>query len=71
MIVERNQLILEAGQEERWLVTDMDKQYADKVKLCLQKAKEDGDGIQFISVQSKPEDQNFAGFCLLSCSSLI
>ncbi|WP_269622552.1 Tab2/Atab2 family RNA-binding protein [Prochlorococcus marinus] len=65
LLVQNNQLVLEAGQQERWLVTDMDKQYAEKVNLCLQKGKEDGDGIQFISIQKSPEDEKFFGFWML------
>ena len=32
---EKNQLILEAGQEDRWLVTDMNKKYAEEVNQAM------------------------------------
>ncbi|KGG16429.1 MULTISPECIES: Tab2/Atab2 family RNA-binding protein [unclassified Prochlorococcus] len=65
LLVENNQLILEAGQEERWLVTDMNKEYSEKVKLNLIEARENADGIQFISIQTSPEEEKFTGFWML------
>jgi len=65
LLVEKNQLILEAGQQDRWLVTDMDQDYADNVKESLRRGKSDADGIQFIAIQSHPEKQEFTGFWML------
>ncbi len=65
LIVENNQLVLEAGQEDRWLVTDMDKSYAEEVKQALINARKDADGIQFIAIQSSPEEETFTGFWML------
>ncbi len=71
LVVEKNQLVLEAGQEDRWLVTDMNKDYAEKVKLSLFNAKKDADGIQFIAIQSSPEIEKFTGFWMLKDVDLI
>lgn len=65
LIQENSQLILEAGQDERWLVTDMDKQTATFAGKSFQEAKEKADGLQFISIQSTPEEEKFAGFWML------
>ncbi len=65
LIQEKSQLILEAGQDERWLVTDIDPQTAEFSKKSFKTAKEKADGLQFISVQSTPEDQNFKGFWMM------
>ncbi len=65
LLVIKNQLILEAGQEDRWLVTDMDDNYANNVNINLLKAKNDGDGIQFIAIQSSPDEEKFTGFWML------
>ncbi len=65
LVVEKNQLLLEAGQEDRWLVTDMDKDYAENVKSNFLQSKKEADGLQFIAVQSSPEVEKFTGFWML------
>ena len=65
IVLEKNQLILESGQEERWLITDMDPKTTDYAKKYLDLAKEQADGLQFISVQSTPEKESFTGFWML------
>ncbi len=65
LIVENNQLLLEAGQEDRWLVTDMSEDYAHQVNHQLTEAKNNADGIQFIAIQSSPEEKKFTGFWML------
>jgi len=65
LVIENNQLLLESGQDDRWLVTDMSKDYAEKVKINLNDAKKDADGLQFIAIQSSPEVENFTGFWML------
>ncbi len=65
LLVEKNQLLLEAGQEDRWLVTDMSKDYAHQVELQLCEARDNADGIQFIAIQSSPEEEKFTGFWML------
>ena len=68
--LEKNQLILEAGQSGRWLVTDLEKESVNDIKIDLENSKEKADGLQFISIQSKPEDSLFTGFWLLKDISL-
>ena len=65
LLLEKNQLILEAGQSGRWLVTDLEKDAADDIKINMENSKKHADGLQFISIQSKPEDRFFNGFWLL------
>ena len=65
LLVENKQLLLESGQEDRWIVTDMSKDYAEQVKINLSDAKKYADGLQFIAIQSSPEVENFTGFWML------
>tara|TARA_Y100001968_G_scaffold331168_1_gene384967 strand:- start:6846 stop:7733 length:888 start_codon:yes stop_codon:yes gene_type:complete len=65
LVQEKYQLILEAGQDERWLVTDMDKKIASLAAKSFQESKEKADGLQFISIQSTPEEEKFAGFWMM------
>tara|TARA_Y100001968_G_scaffold89236_1_gene80298 strand:+ start:13535 stop:14431 length:897 start_codon:yes stop_codon:yes gene_type:complete len=65
IVLEKNQLILEAGQEERWLITDVDQQTADFANQKFATSKEKANGLQFISVQSNPEEERFTGFWML------
>jgi len=65
LVVEGKQLLLEAGQDDRWLVTDMDKQTAEAAQQTLIQARENSGGFQFISVQTTPNEQRFAGFWML------
>jgi len=65
LVVEKNQLILESGQEDRWLVTDMPNDSANEAKGNLLESKEQATGLQFISIQTSPDVEKFAGFWLL------
>ncbi len=65
LTLENLQLVLEAGLDERWLVTDMEKETADYAHKCFKNSKTHADGLQFIAVQSTPEDEKFAGFWML------
>ena len=60
-----NQLILEAGQDDQWLVSDLEDQTAKEFKKSLINSLKNAEGLQFIAVQSSPEDKNFAGFWML------
>ncbi|AAP99574.1 MULTISPECIES: Tab2/Atab2 family RNA-binding protein [Prochlorococcus] len=71
LLVENNQLLLESGQESLWLVTDMSKDYAEKVKDSLINGKANADGIQFIAIQTSPEEESFTGFWMLKDIDLI
>tara|TARA_Y100001968_G_scaffold302160_1_gene315234 strand:+ start:13576 stop:14463 length:888 start_codon:yes stop_codon:yes gene_type:complete len=65
LLQEKEQLILEAGQDERWLVTDMDKQTTTLARKSFQASKEKADGLQFISIQTTPKEEKFAGFWMM------
>ncbi|WP_320674334.1 Tab2/Atab2 family RNA-binding protein [Prochlorococcus sp. MIT 1341] len=65
LVVERTQLLLEAGQDDRWLVTDLDQQTAIMAEKDLKNTRENGTGLQFIAVQSNPKKEFFDGFWML------
>ena len=65
VLPEKNQLLLEAGQEERWLVSDLELNYASEVKRSFQESKEKAQGLQFIAIQKNPSEEKFDGFWML------
>ena len=71
MQIEKNQLILEASEDDRWLVTDLPEQDAQKLNNKFTKCKNNSFGYQFISIQSTPFIQEFAGFWILKDIQLI
>lgn len=60
-----NQLILEAGMEDRWLLATLPKSEAEAAAQALNKARELASGVQFISVQSTEDAPRFDGFWIL------
>jgi len=69
--VEKNQLILEASEDDRWLVTDLSEKDAKKLTDKFSQTKKDSFGYQFISIQSTPYVEKFAGFWILRDIKLI
>jgi len=65
LVVEGKQLLLEAAQEDRWLVTDLDEITAQSAKDSFVNSKKNGGGYQFIAIQSSPEEKSFTGFWML------
>ena len=65
LLIEGTQIILEAGQADRWLVTDVDKEARQAIENNFQNTKKDADGLQFISVQKSPEENYLDGFWML------
>jgi len=63
--VDGRQLLLEAGQDDRWLVSDLDASAAKEIEQGLTNSREHVRGLQFISVQTNPETQSFAGFWMM------
>ena len=59
------QLILEAGLEDRWLLTNLQEEEAASADQAFARARQDAGGLQFIAVQASEEDQRFEGFWLL------
>ncbi len=65
LVVEGTQLLLEAGQEDRWLVTDLSEDVAKAASQSLRDSIKNSQGLQFISVQTTPEEELFKGFWML------
>ena len=65
LLVEERQLLLEAGQDDRWLVSDLESEAADAIETALRESSEHMHGLQFIAIQSSPEEQSFAGFWMM------
>ncbi len=65
LTIEGNQLLLESGQEDRWLVTDLDKKTAKTAKESLLNSQKNANGLQFIAVQTVPSIEKFTGFWML------
>ena len=65
LLIEGTQIILEAGQADRWLVTDIEEKAKTAIKTNFLNTKKDADGLQFISVQKSSEQNSLDGFWLL------
>ncbi|MEB3176023.1 MAG: Tab2/Atab2 family RNA-binding protein [Synechococcus sp.] len=63
--VSGRQLVLEAGMEDRWLVSDLADDEASSARQAFEQARQQAGGLQFLAVQSSPEASEFAGFWLL------
>jgi hypothetical protein len=59
------QLVLEAGLDDRWLLSDLDTEATGAANAALQTARECSAGLQFLAVQEGPSDQRFTGFWML------
>ena len=65
LIVKKNQLILEAAEDDKWLVTDLPNKEANSLQLKFEEGRKECCGYQFISVQTTPFVEKFEGFWLL------
>tara|TARA_B100000459_G_scaffold130467_1_gene84485 strand:+ start:82 stop:972 length:891 start_codon:yes stop_codon:yes gene_type:complete len=65
LLIEGTQIILEAGQADRWLVTDVEEEAKNAIENNFLKTKRDADGLQFISVQKNPQENSLEGFWML------
>ena len=63
--VSSRQLILDAGQDDCWLVSDLSGQEAEQIAEALHRSSQDLAGFQFIAVQSAPDSERFEGFWML------
>jgi hypothetical protein len=63
--VNGTQLLLEAGQDDCWLVSDLSAKEATHVSALMTQTCERADGLQFIAVQTSPEAERFEGFWML------
>jgi len=71
LLFEKNQLILVASEDDKWLVTDLPEKEAGELNDKFLKNKKDSFGYQFISIQSTPYIEKFAGFWILRDIELI
>ena len=69
--IEKNQLILEASEDDRWLVTDLPEIDAKELSYKFTQTKNNSCGYQFICVQTTPFIEEFAGFWILRDIELI
>ena len=65
LVITENQLILEASEDDKWLVTDFPNKDAKKINEKFLNNKKNSFGYQFISIQSTPFVEKFAGFWML------
>tara|TARA_B100000700_G_scaffold57877_1_gene62811 strand:- start:3816 stop:4709 length:894 start_codon:yes stop_codon:yes gene_type:complete len=65
LVIEGTQLILEAGQSDRWLVTDVKNEAKNAIENNFLNTKKNTDGLQFISVQKSLNQNSLDGFWML------
>ena len=65
LLIEGTQIILEAGQADRWLVTDVEEKAKKAIENNFSIAKRNADGLQFISIQQSSEQNSLDGFWML------
>ena len=63
--VSAQQLVLEAGLEDRWLLGQLEQDEAAAALAAFQASREQACGVQFLAVQSSPDQQGFDGFWIL------
>ena len=71
LTIRKNQLILEASEDDKWLVTDLPEKDANILSTKFLENKKNSFGYQFISIQSTPYIEKFAGFWILRDIELI
>jgi hypothetical protein len=59
------QLVLEAGLDDRWLLTNLPESEADTAAETFRRARERAGGLQFLAVQASEAEPRFEGFWLL------
>jgi hypothetical protein len=63
--VSGNQLVLEAGLEDRWLLGNLEAEEAAAAAQAFRAAREQAGGVQFLAVQSSDAQNGFDGFWVL------
>ncbi len=69
--INKNRLLLEALEDDKWLVTDLVDKDAEVLDKKFQASKNKSLGYQFISIQSNPYIEEFAGFWMLKDIELV
>ncbi len=63
--ISSTQLLLDAGQDDCWLVSDLSAEEAKAVSSLMKHSADHADGLQFLAVQTSPEAKRFEGFWML------
>lgn len=63
--IDANQLVLEAGLEDRWLLANLAAAESSAAAAAFASAREQAGGLQFIAVVSSPDAERLEGFWLL------
>ena len=71
LLIDKDRLILEALENDKWLVTDLPPNEALELHHKFIKSKSNSSGYQFISIQSTPYIEKFAGFWMLKDIELL
>ena len=71
LLIRKNQLLLEASENDQWLVTDLPERDANQLNEKFSNNKKNSYGYQFISIQSTPYVEKFEGFWMLRDIELI
>ena len=69
--IDKNRLLLEASEDDKWLVTDLAGNDAELLNKKFKNSKTNSFGYQFISIQSNPYIEEFAGFWMLKDIDLV
>ena len=71
LLIDKDRLILEALEDDKWLVTDLPSNKAQEIHQKFITSKSNSSGYQFISIQSTPYIEKFAGFWMLKDVDLL
>ena len=71
LFIDKDRLILEALENDKWLVTDLPPNEAQELHKKFITSKSKSSGYQFISIQTTPYIEKFAGFWMLKDVELI
>ena len=71
LLIDSDRLILEALEDDKWLVTDLPHNEAHELHQKFVTSKSNSLGYQFIAIQSTPYIEKFAGFWLLKDIELL
>lgn len=63
--IDGERLVLEAGLEDRWLLSDLGSEEAAAARAAFDSARAQAGGLQFLAVQAQESDERFEGFWLL------
>ncbi len=65
LAISDQQLVLEAGLEDRWLLGRLDAEEAAAAAAAFEAARRQAGGVQFLAVQASEQDPRFEGFWIL------